>query len=100
MQPSATAWSAPTMTPTDRQFSKDPGRRLAHLRQDASLTQQVVATHLGIAQQTLVHYEVGQLRLPVPHVPRLQRQHERLSHLPKAQQQAVLAMLDGVLQQA
>ncbi|MGQ0765420.1 MAG: helix-turn-helix domain-containing protein [Gemmatimonadota bacterium] len=116
------------MTPTDRQFTKDLGRRLAQLRQVTSLTQQAVATHLGIAQQTLAHYEVGRLRLPVTLLPKLaalfgvptdvllgiasahsgkrgptpklQRQLERLSRLPKAQQQTVLAMLDGVLQQA
>jgi hypothetical protein len=77
-----------------------------------------VADHLGIARQTLAHYEVGRLRLPVVLVPplaalfavstdallgvadasadaragkrgptpRLQRQLERLSRLPKAQQ--------------
>jgi transcriptional regulator with XRE-family HTH domain len=116
------------MPSTDRQFITDLGRRLAQLRQEASLTQQAVAAHLGIAQQTLAHYEVGRLRLPVVLVPKLaalfgvptdvllgvasahpgkrgptpklQRQLERLSRLPKAQQQTVLAMLDGVLQQA
>lgn len=115
------------MTPTDRQFTRDLGRRLAQLRQEAGLTQQAVAAHLGVAQQTLAHYEVGRLRLPVVLVPRLatffgvptdvllgvsgappgkrgptpklQRQLERLSRLPKAQQQTVLAMLDGVLLQ-
>jgi transcriptional regulator with XRE-family HTH domain len=118
------------MTSTDRQFGKELGRRLAQLRQDAGLTQHVVAAHLGVAQQTLAHYEVGRLRLPVAFVPtlaalfgvptdvllgvtdtrprtgkrgpssKLQRQLERVSRLPKAQQQVVLAMLDGVLQQA
>lgn len=118
------------MTPADRQFGKELGRRLAQLRQDAGLTQQAVADHLGIAQQTLAHYEVGRLRLPVVLVPKLadlfdvptdvllgvstpagktagkrgptpklQRQLERVSRLPKAQQQVVLAMLDGVLLQ-
>lgn len=115
------------MSPADRQFGKELGRRLAQLRQDAGLTQQAVAAHLGIAQQTLAHYEVGRLRLPVVLVPqlaalfglstdallgvadvrtgkrgptpKLQRQLERLSRLPKAQQHVVLAMLDGVLVQ-
>ena len=119
------------MSPTDRQFIKDLGRRLAQLRQEAGLTQQAVAAHLGVAQQTLAHYEVGRLRLPVALVPRLatffavptdvllgvtegspstragkrgptpklQRQLERVSRLPKAQQHVVLAMLDGVLLQ-
>jgi hypothetical protein len=83
-----------------------------------------------VATQTLAHYEVGRLRLPVVLVPKvaalfgvptdvllgvtsartaaqkkrgptpkLQRQLERVSRLPKAQQQVVLAMLDGVLLQ-
>jgi len=117
--------------PADRQFGKELGRRLAQLRQEAGLTQHAVAAHLGIAQQTLAHYEVGRLRLPVALVPKLatlfavstdvllgvtdastgaragkrgptpklQRQLERLSRLPKAQQHVVLAMLDGVLLQ-
>lgn len=120
----------PAMTPTDRQFTKELGRRLAQLRQDAGLTQQAMAAELGVAQQTLAHYEVGRLRLPVVLVPKvaalfgvptdvllgvtsartaaqgkrgptpkLQRQLERVSRLPKAQQQVVLAMLDGVLLQ-
>jgi DNA-binding XRE family transcriptional regulator len=59
------------MTPADRQFGKDLGRLLAQFRQEAGLTQQVVADHLGIAQQTLAHYEVGRLRLPVTLVPPL-----------------------------
>src|SRR5689334_16550870 len=121
----------PDMTPADRQFGKALGRRLAQLRQDVGLTQHAVAAHLGIAQQTLAHYEVGRLRLPVVLVPKLadlfdvptdvllgvasahaskspgkrgptpklQRQLERVSRLPKAQQQVILAMLDGVLLQ-
>jgi transcriptional regulator with XRE-family HTH domain len=122
---------APDMSPSDRQFTQALGRRLAALRQEAGLTQQAVAAHLGVAQQTLAHYEVGRLRLPVALVPRLatlfavptdvllgvadaaagaragkrgptpklQRQLERVSRLPKAQQHVVLAMLDGVLLQ-
>lgn len=121
---------APDMSPSDRQFTQALGRRLATLRQEAGLTQQAVAAHLGVAQQTLAHYEVGRLRVPVTLVPKLaalfavptdvllgvadgspartgkrgptpklQRQLERVSRLPKAQQHVVLAMLDGVLLQ-
>ena len=61
----------PDMSPADRQFGKTLGRRLAALRHEAGLTQHAVATHLGIAQQTLAHYEVGRLRLPVALVPTL-----------------------------
>jgi len=116
----------PGMTTADKQFVKEVGRRVAQLRQDAGLTQQAVAEELGIAQQTLAHYEVGRLRLPVSLVPKLaqlfgvptdellgvpgartakrgppsqiQRQIERLQRLPKAKQKLVLEMLDGVLQ--
>jgi DNA-binding XRE family transcriptional regulator len=98
------------------------------LRQEAGFTQQALADHLGIAQQTLAHYEVGRLRLPVALVPKLaalfsvptdvllgvpgatpakrgpapqlQRRLERLQRLPKAKQQVILAMLDGALQHA
>ena len=71
------------MSPADRQFGKELGRRLAQLRQEAGLTQQAVAAHLGIAQQTLAHYEVGRLRLPVvlvttEHEPRQRARYERL----------------------
>ena len=98
---------------------------MAQLRQDTGLTQQTVATQLGVAQQTHAHYEVGRLGLPVTLVPKLaaffavptdvllgvtsaqpgkrgptpKLQLERVSRLPKAQQQTVLAMLDGVLLQ-
>ena len=82
---------------------------------------------MGVGHQEVgAHYEVGRLRLPVTLVPRLaaffvvptdvllgvtsaqrkaradpklERQLERVSRLPKAQQQTVLAMLDGVLLQ-
>lgn len=115
------------MTPDDKQFVKDLGRRLAHLRQQAGLTQQAVADELGIAQQTLAHYEIGRLRLPVSLLPKLARlyavptdellglhtarsgkrgpaprlQHhlERLHRLPKAKQKLILEMLDGVFLQ-
>ena len=116
-----------TMTPDDKQFFKDLGRRVAQLRQQARMSQQAVADELGIAQQTLAHYEVGRLRMPVSLLPKLaelfgvpgdellglnstragkrgptpllQKQIERLNRLPKAQQKVVLKMLDGVLSQ-
>ena len=115
------------MTPDDKQFFKALGRRVAQLRQQAGMSQQAVADELGIAQQTLAHYEVDRLRLPVSLLPKLaelfgvpaddllglngaragkrgptpklHEQIERLSRLPKAQQQVVLKMLDGVLSQ-
>ncbi len=113
------------MTAADKQFVKELGRRVAQLRQEAGLSQQVVADHLGIAQQTLAHYEGGRLRLPVVLVPKLaqlfgvptdallgvpgaragkrgpapklQHQLERLQRLPKAKQKLILELLDGML---
>lgn len=115
------------MTPNDKQFFKDLGRRVAQLRQQAGMSQQAVADELGIAQQTLAHYEVGRLRMPVSLLPKLaelfgvpgdellglnaaragkrgpapklQQQIERLHRLPKAKQKLVMDMLEGVLMQ-
>ena len=110
----------------DRAFFKALGERIAALRKEAGLSQQAVADELGIAQQTLAHYEVGRARMPVSLLPAfaklygvdanellglqngsgrrgptplLQKQIERLSQLPKTQQKVVMQMLDGVLSQ-
>ncbi len=116
------------MATDDRQFFIDLGRRIAALRKQQRLTQQQLADSLGIAQQTLAHYEGGRIRAPasmlpqlaqifgvgidelVGHpnktaskrgpTPRMQQQVERLSRLPKAQQRMVMQMLEGVLAQA
>lgn len=114
------------MTAADKQFVKELGRRVAQLRQEADLSQQALADHLGIAQQTLAHYEGGRLRLPVVLVPKLaqffgvptdallrvpsarapgkrgppprfQQQLERLQRLPKARQKLILELLDRVV---
>jgi DNA-binding XRE family transcriptional regulator len=114
-----------TMTPKEQQFIKALGARIAQLRQEQGYTQKTLADELGIAQQTLAHYEVGRLRMPItllPEIaqlfavpvdellglssgkgkrgpaPRLQQQIERLSRLPKAKQRVVMDMLEGVLQ--
>lgn len=112
----------------DEQFFKELGARVAQARKDHEFTQQQLAQQLGIAQQTLAHYEVGRLRVPasmlpvlaqllgltteellgqsVHHAgkrgpaPRLQQQIERISQLPKSKQRFVSEMLDTVLAQA
>ena len=114
-----------SMTSDDKQFFKELGARVAQLRKQAGLSQQAVADELGIAQQTLAHYEVGRLRMPVSLLPKLaqlfgvpgddllgltgtsagkrgptpklQQQIERLHRLPKAKQKLVMQMLEGVL---
>ena len=116
-----------SMTSDDKQFFKEFGKRVARLRKQAGLSQQAVADELGIAQQTLAHYEVGRLRMPVSLLPKLaqlfgvpgddllgltgtsagkrrptpklQQQIERLHRLPKAKQKLVMQMLEGVLMQ-
>ena len=112
----------------DEQFFKNLGARVAQARKDQALTQQQLAEQLGIAQQTLAHYEVGRLRVPASMLPvlaqllgltteellgqsvqqaskrgpapRLQQQIERISQLPKSKQRFVSEMLDTVLAQA
>ena len=90
------------------------------------LSQQALADELGIPQQTFAHYEVGRARMPVSLLPELaklfgvavdeilglrngsgkrgpapkfQKQLERIALLPRARQQVVMDMLDGVLVQ-
>ncbi|MFM0499082.1 helix-turn-helix domain-containing protein [Paraburkholderia caffeinilytica] len=113
------------MNPKDEQFFKALGARIAGARKIHELTQQQLAEQLGVAQQTLAHYEGGRLRLPVSLLPeltrtlglssdellgqnvtrrrkrspssRLQKQLEAISQLPKARQRFVSEMLDTVL---
>ncbi|MDA8383499.1 MAG: helix-turn-helix transcriptional regulator [Betaproteobacteria bacterium] len=112
----------------DERFFKEMGARIAQARKDQGLTQQQLAEQLGIAQQTLAHYEVGRLRLPASMLPtlaqtleltteellgqsvkhvgkrgpasRLQQQIERIGQLPKAKQRFVMEMIETVLAQA
>jgi transcriptional regulator with XRE-family HTH domain len=116
------------MAVTDKTFYVQLGARIAAARKAAGLTQVQLAEALGIAQQTLAHYEGGKLRVAVALLPQLaellgvsaeeligttsrragkrgptpqlQQKIERLSTLPQAQQRLVLQMLDGVLAQA
>jgi len=115
------------VTASDRDFYRALGQRLAEARKAADLTQTQLAEQLGIAQQTLAHYEMGRLRIAVallPPVvkilgitveelmgeqvptakrgpaPKLQQQIERIQQQPRTQQRFVMQMLDTVLQQA
>jgi transcriptional regulator with XRE-family HTH domain len=110
-----------------RGFFVELGSRIAQRRKDSHLTQVQLAETLGVSQPTMNAYELGQRRVPVSALPvlakalgvgleellgesqtatkkrgptpKLQRQVERLSQLPKAQQRVVMQMLDGVLAQ-
>lgn len=108
----------------DTEFFKALGARIASARKAQNLTQQQLADLIGIAQQTLAHYESGDRCFPASMLPRLaekldatvdellgqpsksgkrgpapklQKQFERISRLPRATQQVLMKMLDGVL---
>ena len=112
----------------EQQFFKDLGARIALARRDRGLTQQDLADHLGLAQQTYAHYEMGRVRFPASILPllgeilgmtpeellgqpaqpkprkgptpRILQQLERISQLPKTKQHVVSEMLEMVLAQA
>ena len=113
----------------DESFFKDLGSRIAQARKERNITQVQLAATLGIAQQTLAHYEGGRLRLPASLLPTLAQelqlpvedllgqpsatkaraklgpapalaQHmERISALPKLQQKFVIQMIEIALAQ-
>ncbi|CAM5271964.1 helix-turn-helix domain-containing protein [Sphingobium scionense] len=62
-----------TMSPDERHFFEQLGKRIAQTRQAASLTQQQVADSIGIPQPQYASYEVGRRRVPVSMLPRLAR---------------------------
>ncbi len=113
----------------DELFFKDLGARIAQARKERNITQVQLCATLGIAQQTLAHYEGGRLRLPSSLLPalaqelqvsvesllgqpgskavakrgpvsQLQQQVDRIARLPRAKQRFVIEMLDTVLAQA
>ena len=116
------------MATKEKAFYERLGRRIAERRKALDITQVELAQTLGIAQQTMAHYEGGVSRIAVALLPplanaldttveellgedtrrsgkrgpasRLQQQLDQVSQLPKAQQKFVSQMLDTVLQQA
>jgi len=116
------------MAAKEKIFYVQLGRRIAELRKAADITQVELAEILGVAQQTMAHYEGGVSRIAVALLPplakalgttvealigesdkhsgkrgpasKLQQQLDQVSQLPRAQQKFVSAMLDTVLQQA
>lgn len=117
------------VTPKETVFYQALGQRIAGLRKEQDITQVQLAETLGIAQQTLAHYEVGRLRVAAVMLPtlaktlsvsieellgeenaasrgkrgpapKLQQQLEQISQLPKAKQRFVMEMLDTVIHQA
>lgn len=71
-----TSHHAPVMavSATERAFYVELGQRIATLRKAQGLTQVQLAEAMGVAQQTLAHYEAGRLRLLVGALPNLASQ--------------------------
>jgi transcriptional regulator with XRE-family HTH domain len=118
------------MATDDKDFFVALGLRIAQLRKERDWTQQELAEKLGVAQQTLAHYEVARIRVPASTLPllatlfavpvdmlvghnqharhagkrgptsQLQRSIERISALPKTKQKFVIEMLDAMVAQA
>lgn len=116
------------MTPEDKQFYRELGQRIARIRKAQDLTQVQLAERLGIAPQTMAHYEGGSLRISVALLKavartlevsveelldepgpaakrkrgpssRLQQQIEQVEQLPRSKQKFVMEKLDTVIQQ-
>ncbi len=120
---------ATAMANKERAFYTDLGQRIAERRKAQGMTQVDLANALGIAQQTMAHYEGGVSRIAVETLtqaalvllipvedligssvkrsagkrgpaPKLQQQLERVSQLPRARQRMVSEVLDSLLAQA
>lgn len=110
---------------SEGEFFKSLGQRIAQARKDAGLTQQQLADALTISQPMLGSYEIGRRRLPASllpplakalkisveqllgeqptngkrgPLPKLQRQIDQVSRLPRTRQKLVTDFLDTVLQ--
>lgn len=117
------------MAAKEKSFYATLGRRIADRRKALGITQVELAATLGIAQQTMAHYEGGVSRIAVKTLaqaatalgvsvealigtpvtrssskrgpaPKLQQQLEQLQTLPKAKQRVVSEVLDSLLAQA
>lgn len=126
---SATRRIIATMAIKNEAFFKEMGARVAQARKAKGMTQQQLADHLGVSQQTLAHYEVGRVgiggamlptlsdlldltleelvigaassRTPGKRGPasRLHQQIDAITLLPKARQRVVSELLDAMLAQ-
>lgn len=126
MMASTSPWN-PNMAPEDKRYYEQLGQRIAQARKAAGLTQVQLAEILGIAQQTMAHYEGGRLRIPVSLLAALaeavavsveelvhatpktrkkrgpastlQRQIEQIGMMPRAKQKFITEMLDALIKQ-
>ena len=116
------------MAAKEKAFYERLGRRIAERRKALDITQVELAQDLGIAQQTMAHYEGGVSRIAVALLPplakaldttveellgedsrrtgkrgptpKLQQQLEQVGRLPKAKQMAIAQVLDSMLANA
>jgi transcriptional regulator with XRE-family HTH domain len=123
---SALSIGASAMAASDRAFYERLGQRLAERRKARGITQVQLAERLGVAQQTLAHYEGGTVRIAIATLadaaqaldttvetllgsaaakaggkrgpaPKIQQQLEKIEALPKAKQRAIAQVLDSML---
>ncbi len=113
------------MAAKDQRYFKALGARLAEARKRAGMTQLELAEALGIAQQTLAHYETGRSRIQVDILipmadllrvsldevltgrtpgrgkrgpaSKLEQQLEAIGQLPKSKQRIIGEMIEGLL---
>lgn len=113
---------------TDKAYYHALCRRIAERRKELGITQVQIAEAIGVAQQTMAHYEAGALRVAVAllsplsrtldmtleelvgeerkstksgkrgPVPKIQQLLERIESPPKAKQRATAQVLDSMLQ--
>lgn len=67
--PRPTPLPEPTMAPPKTGFYEQLGRRIAERRKALGITQVKLAETLGIAQQTMAHYEAGKVRFAAALLP-------------------------------
>jgi transcriptional regulator with XRE-family HTH domain len=117
-----------SMTDTETEFFQIFGKRVAELRKARGLTQTELGEQIGVNQTAIGSYEIGRRRIPLSQVaplaealgvsvaelvelkpsangkpgptPKLQRQIEQVSKLPRAKQKFVTDFIETVLQQA
>ncbi len=115
------------MAPEDKLFYAQLGQKIARYRKVQGLTQVQLAEILGIAQQTMAHYEGGNLRIAVSMLApladalsvsiqdligeapttkkkrgptsALQRQIEQIGLMPRTKQKFITEMLDALIKQ-
>lgn len=114
------------MTKEDEVFFKQLGNRIAALRKEMGLTQVQLAEILGISQQHMASFEAGRRKVSASSIPllaqlfgvstddllglqdkpakrgptpKLQRQIEQISLLPRNKQKFVMEMLETVIKQ-